>query len=53
MSIEVSTWAELEACFADNSAVDIKLIADIDLNDEYPQGVTGFSYNFGKVVTID
>lgn len=52
MSIEVSTWAELEACFANNTT-DIKLIADIDLNDEYPQGVTGFTYNFGTVVTID
>lgn len=53
MSIEVSTWAELEACFTDNTAADIKLIADIDLNNEYPQGVTGFTYNASKVVIID
>ena len=53
MSIEVSTWAELEACFADNTDVDIKLIADIDLNNEYPQGVTGFTFIGTKDFTID
>jgi hypothetical protein len=40
-TIEVSTWAELAAAVrAANSGDTIKLIADIDCNDEIPEGVS-------------
>ena len=40
-TIEVSTWAQLRSAITSAVAGDvIKLIADIDCNDEIPEGVT-------------
>lgn len=51
---EVSTWAELRSAFTSAANGDtIKLIADIDCNDEIPEGVSSTITILNKNLTID
>lgn len=53
-TIEVSTWAELASVITSAAAGDtIKLIADIDCNDEIPEGVSSTITILNKNLTID
>lgn len=52
-TIEVSTWAELVSAIGSSAANDtIKLIDDVDCNDEMPEGVTT-RISISKTITID
>lgn len=53
-TIEVSTWAELRSAITSAGVGDtIKLIADIDCNDEIPEGVSSTITILDKNLTID